>query len=116
MNVSQIIGMRFSNPLSERKTQKNKVSNFGLTMASPLLKDTVSFKSGAKELQSRAFGVSLNTAKRVHEAAKPMQKKVNAFMEETFGDLLATDLNPKNIIYKLMNRVKSAASIESLIL
>ena len=112
MNVSQIIGMRFSNPLSERKTQKNKVSNFGLTMASPLLKDTVSFKSGAKELQSRAFGVSLNTAKRVHEAAKPMQKKVNAFMEETFGDLLATDLNPKNIIYKLMNRVKSAASIE----
>lgn len=112
MNVSQIIGMRFSNPLSERKAQQNKVSNFGLTMASPLLKDTVSFKSGAKELQSRAFGVSLNTAKRVHEAAKPMQKKVNAFMEETFGDLLATDLNPKNIIYKLMNRVKSAASIE----
>jgi len=81
-------------------------------MAQPLLKDTVSFGATAKNLVSRTFGVPLRTAKDVHEAAKPLQQKVHEFMVSTFGDMVATDLNPKNLIYKLMDRVKSAGSIQ----
>ena len=112
MNIPQIMGLRLTSPFQERKQQQNITSSFGLTMASPLSKDTVSFRATPKELQSRAFGVSLDTARRVHKAALPMQTKVKDFMFSTFGDLVVTDLKPKNLIYKLMDRAKSASSIE----
>lgn len=112
MNIPKIMGLRLTSPFNERRQNQNITSSNGLTMAQPLLKDTVSFGATAKELKSRAFGVSLETARKVHKAALPMQEKVQAFMESTFGDMVATDLNPKNLIYKLLNRAKSPGSIE----
>lgn len=42
MNIPQIMGLRLMSPFTEQKQQR-RTSSFGLTMAQPLLKDTVSF-------------------------------------------------------------------------
>ena len=46
MNIPQIMGLRLMSPFTEQKQQR-RTSSFGLTMAQPLLKDTVSFNNGA---------------------------------------------------------------------
>ena len=64
MNIPQIMGLRLMSPFTEQKQQR-RTSSFGLTMAAPLLKDTVSFGATAKMLTSRKDGVSLKAAREV---------------------------------------------------
>ena len=62
MNIPQIMGLRFTTPLTEQKTQNNNTPRFGLKMTKPLSQDTVSFGATAKMLTSRTEGISLQVA------------------------------------------------------
>lgn len=97
---------------SSNTTASYPQTNYGLIMPRPLLKDTVSFGATAKMLESRAMGgVSLGVARSISKAAEPLQNKVKTFMQETFGEMVATKLNPKNPIYKICDRGKTPKSI-----
>ena len=61
--------------------------------------------------EERKRGVSRSTAKQIHEMILKPQKQINNFMEEIFGDLVVTELNPKNPILKMSGRPKSDISI-----
>lgn len=111
MNIPQITGLRFTSPFQERKQQQNITSSFGLTMAKPLSKDTVSFQATAKTLASRKLGVSLGVAKTINEEAQPMQNRIRKYLSALFGDLIATDFKPNNPIYAIKDRAKSPGSI-----
>lgn len=113
MNIPKINSLRF---FQVTNNDTNNVSypntNFGLKMQEPIKADTLSFKATAKMLQSRSQGgVSLIVAKSISKAAEPMQKKAETFLNELFGDLVATKLNPKNPIHKICGRVKTPKSI-----
>lgn len=113
MNIPKINSLRF---FQVTNNDTNNVSypntNFGLKMQEPIKADTLSFKATAKMLQSRSQGgVSLIVAKSISKAAEPMQKKAETFLNELLGDLVATELNPKNPIYKICGRVKTPKSI-----
>ena len=112
MIISAISNYRFSSPFKvQNNNGNNSYTSEPLKMASPLAKDTVSFTATAKNLESRALGVSLDTARKVFKEAEPMQKKIQEFMQNTFGDLVATDMNPHNLIYAMHNRTKKPISI-----
>lgn len=111
MNIPQIMGLRFTTPLTEQKTQNNNTPRFGLKMTKPLSQDTVSFGATAKMLTSRTEGISLQVARGVNKAAEPMQEKIKKFLNGLIGDMVATDLNPKNPIWKICDRVKTPRSI-----
>lgn len=116
MNIPKIIGLRAfqttNNSGSNNKTVSYPNTNYGLTMPRALSKDTVSFGATAKMLQSRAMGgVSLGVARSISKAAEPMQEKIETFMNRLFGDLVATQLNPKLPVFKLCGRVKTPKSI-----
>ncbi len=110
MNIPQIMGLRFTPQVSENRV-KNNSCNYGLTMTKPLAYDTVSFGATAKMLNSRTEGISLQVARNVSKAAEPMQEKIQKFMNGLFGDLVATELNPKNPVLKICGRVKTPKSI-----
>jgi hypothetical protein len=67
-------------------------------MAQPLTQDTVSFKATAKTLESRAYGVSLKTARIIHKEANELQPEIERFMKKAFEDLTISDIHPDNII------------------
>ncbi len=111
MNISQIIGLRLTQQ-NKTNTNTNQIENkFGLRMQSPLKQDTVCFGATEKMLTSRTEGISLKVAKAVSLSAEPMQEKVKKFLNDTFGDLLITELNPMNPIYTIKDRVKKPGSI-----
>lgn len=113
MNIPQVIGLRFTSPFQQNRQQQNNItsSSFGLIMAAPLSKDTVSFQATAKTLGSRKLGVSLQVAKAINEEAQPMQDRLRKYLSGLFGDLVATDLKPNNPIYAIKDRAKSPGSI-----
>ena len=110
MNIPQIMGLRLMSPFTEQKQQR-RTSSFGLTMAQPLLKDTVSFGATAKMLTSRKDGVSLKAAREVYAITETMQPKIQKFLNELFGDLQVTQFKPQNPIYKISDRAKTPESI-----
>ena len=110
MNIPQIMGFRFTSPIGERRVQNN-TQRTSLTMAKPLSKDTVSFGATAKMLTSRTDGVSLKVATAVSKAAEPMQEKIQKFLNGLLADAVVTELNPKNPILKICDRVKTPRSI-----
>lgn len=61
--------------------------------------------------EERKRGVSHSTAKQIKEIILKPQKKIDNFMEEIFGDLVATEFAPKNPILKMTGRPKSVNSI-----
>lgn len=61
--------------------------------------------------EERKRGVSRSTAKQIHEMILRPQKQINNFMEEIFGDLVVTDLAPRNPILKMSGRPKTDISI-----
>ena len=112
MQILGVSSYQLFNPLKNINQQNNnRVSNFGLTMSQPLSCDMVTFSATPKNLEDRALGVSLDTARRVYKEASPMQKKVTDFMHNVFGDLVATDMNPQNLIYDIKSRTKTPVSI-----
>lgn len=111
MLVSAIQSFRLKKEQTPQQPTNLPINKYGLKMAKPLLQDTVSFGATAKKLESRTLGVSLDTARKVNKEAGLMQKKVLKFMQETFGDLVATDMNPRNLIYTIKDRTKTPVSI-----
>lgn len=116
MIIPKIIGLKaFQTSRSDNSNQGvsyPQTTNYGLKMSPALSKDTVSFGATAKMLKSRSQGgVSLGVAKSISKAAEPMQKKAETFLNELLGDLVATELNPNNPVFKICGRVKTPKSI-----
>ena len=61
--------------------------------------------------EERKRGVSISTAKQIRNMILSAQKKIDNFTEEIFGDLIATELSPKNPLLKMSGRAKSVVSI-----
>lgn len=110
MNITAI---RFFNPVLNTKQQENKnyQKHFNLVMASPLEKDTVSFKATPKGA-NRACDISYGLAKDLNRALKEEFRRVEKFMNSTFDDLIATEKYPKNPISQIKARLKSDTSIQ----
>ncbi len=111
MNISQIIGFRLTPQYKTNQNTNQSESKLGLKMQSPLKQDTVCFGATEKMLTSRTYGISLSVARAVSKSAEPMQEKVRKFLNDIFGDLLVTELNPMNPIYAIKDRVKTPGSI-----
>lgn len=114
MNIPQIMGLRLMSPLTEQKQQR-RTSSFGLTMAVPLLKDTVSFginPNGTTKSAAKSLEVNVKTAKAVHSKLIAAEKHVETFMENLFGDLKVSDKEPNNPILSISTRLKSEKSIK----
>lgn len=105
---------KISNFIPQFKTNNNQTNPIsysnGLTMASPLLKDTVSFQGTPKQAD-KAWNTSIKDAKAIRRSLREAYKKVNRFMDDTFGDLVASEKYPKNPIYLIDTRLKSDFSI-----
>ena len=61
--------------------------------------------------EERKRGVSISTAKQIHDMIIKSQKIIDSLTEEQFGDLVATELSPKNPLLKMSGRAKSVVSI-----
>ena len=112
MNVSKVQSLSFLNILKRNNTDTSKYqTSFGLRMTSPLDRDTVSFRATPK-FNSKTSGVSLDTAKKIHETIKLYQKDIMILIDTLFGDMVATEIRPKGAIYAIKNRAKSPLSIK----
>ena len=96
---------------NEQVSTKNFTPKFGLVMAAPLSKDTVSFQATPKTLTDRTNGVSLKTAKIIHKEAKELQPEIENFMTKLFKNLKISENKPDNIVEIIKGRTKSATSI-----
>ena len=101
----------FQTPQAEEPSEQRVLPKFGLVMASPLTKDTVSFKATAKVLKSRADGVSKHTAMKFRKEAEANYERVIQYIDNLFGKLVATDMTPSNPIEALKWRLKMPDSI-----
>lgn len=61
--------------------------------------------------EERKQGVSKSTAKQIRERVLKPQKQIDNFMEKSFGDLVASEYEPKKPILKMSGRAKSVISI-----
>ncbi len=61
--------------------------------------------------EERKWGVSKSTAKQIREQILGPQKQIHNFMDNLFGGMKATTLDPKNIILDYADRAKSIISI-----
>ena len=61
--------------------------------------------------EERKQGVSVSTAAVIHDIVSEPQRQIDNFMNRVFGDLVSTELSPKNIILKISGRAKSVISI-----
>ena len=61
--------------------------------------------------EERKRGVSISTAKQIHDMILKPQKIIDTLTEDAFGDLVATEFAPKNPILKMSGRAKSIISI-----
>lgn len=111
MHISKIANLNFIPQYKNNNTQTNPISySKGLTMASPLLKDTVSFGSTPKEAD-KAWNITIQNSKLIRKRLGEAYKKVERFMNSTFDDLVASEKYPKNPIYGIYTRLKSDFSI-----
>lgn len=110
MNILAVNSLQFDN---KKNWQLKSMSapRFGLVMAKPLQQDTVSFGATAKKLTSRGDGVSLKTAKKIHNVADELQEEIVEFVNKFFKDLIVTEDKPNNLIEYIKGRTKSPESI-----
>lgn len=114
MNILSVSNFSFSNPLQFNKTNAQQVSvpKFGLTMAAPLSKDTVSFRAhqqSAKRMAKRSDAISLALARKIRNSFLNPHNKLKKQFLSKFEGLLSTPDN-KNIL-TMLDRVKTEDSI-----
>lgn len=110
MNILSVSNFSFSNPLQFNKTNAQQVSvpKFGLTMAAPLSKDTVSFGSTAKNV-NRVINSKLS--RDISKSAKFYEIQVAAIFTSILAPLMSTDETPDNVIEYFNVRTKGKDSI-----
>ena len=112
MNILAIDNLSNINLWNLNKDSKSEqVSNFGLKMAAPLSKDTVSFKATPKVAQ-KALEANRSTVKNVRAAMRDSYVKINKMFENLFSDLKASEKYPKKPLSKISCRLKSEDSIK----
>lgn len=99
---------------AQKKSETNVVSvpRFGLTMAQPLSKDTVSFKGGfptKKIMSSRGDAITNKLAQEIRLAVMPSHIALGKKFEMYFGDILSKD-GQKGLV-TMLHRLKSTNSI-----
>lgn len=109
MNIPAIMGFRLAAPNYEAAKQNN-ISKFGLRMSSPLQADTVSFR-GTPKLANKQWEISKETARAIRRKLASSAQKVESFMQDSFGDLVASEKYPKNPLSEIGFRLKSIGSI-----
>ena len=114
MNILSLNNFKFSSSLqfNNANTQPSSISKFGLTMAQPLSKDTVSFGASqqtVKRMGKRSDAISFDLARKIRESfVKPHNKLKKQFQTE-FDDLLSTPYE-KNLL-TMHDRIKTEDSI-----
>ena len=103
------MGFRLAAPNYET-TKQNNINKFGLRMSSPLQADTVSF-TGTPKLANKQWEISKEAARTVRRKLTSSAQKVENFMQNSFGDLVANEKYPKNPLSEIGFRLKSIDSI-----
>lgn len=132
MDILSVNNFRITTPFRGNSSPQTITEpKFGLTMAKPLLNDTVSFKAAAKikkVVQSaqqttktagkRSDGISLQLARMIRNRMTKPHTGLKKHMEDLFKDQI--NLNPKGIVdekksnkylFTLLDRIKSEDSI-----
>lgn len=110
MNIPAINSLGLILPFKQKET-KIQQQRFGLTMAKPLLKDTVSFKGTPKLMGDRKNAISMSLAKDIHEEAVMALNYMKTRLKPFLYDLEVSAFAPKNPIELICERAKSATSI-----
>lgn len=103
------MGFRLTAPNYET-TKQNNINKFGLRMSSPLQADTVSF-TGTPKLANKQWEISKEAARTIRRKLTSSAQKVENFMQNSFGDLVANEKYPKNPLSEIGFRLKSIDSI-----
>ena len=103
------MGFRLAAPNYET-TKQNNINKFGLRMSSPLQADTVSF-TGTPKLANKQWEISKEAARTIRRKLTSSAQKVENFMQNSFGDLVANEKYPKNPLSEIGFRLKSIDSI-----
>ena len=111
MNILPISSFKNLNASNLWLQTNDRTRSFGLRMQNPLSTDVVSFKSSPKTLVTRSSDVSRLVTKDIYKITSERQWKVAEFLNNLFGDLVATKYSPGNVIYKIANRAKTPDSI-----
>ena len=111
MNILQVNNLQNFNNIWFNKRNNSVEQKYGLKMADPLSKDTVSFKATSKAAQ-KALEANRSTVKNVRAAMQDSYKKINRMIDNLFADLEASEKYPKNPLSKISCRLKSEDSIK----
>lgn len=76
-----------------------------------LEKDTVSFGSGAKVLETRTKEVSWKLVNEIHDELEPMTKKLVATFKKEFESITANKLHPQRPVFGIHGRAKGPDSL-----
>ena len=111
MNILSVNNFKFT-PIRNNDNGYQKVSlpKFGLTMAEPLSKDTVSFKATPKAA-NKAWEINRETARLVRSSMTDSYKKAHKFIYGLFDDMLVSSKDPQNLLLEITGRLKSEDSI-----
>ncbi len=110
MNIPKISVLNFARPVKNDDTGLAHASKFGLTMAKPLSKDTVSFAGTPKSMGSRKDAITMKLAKAVHDEAKEALTFWESKLRPYLNDLEVIT-NPANPIESISARAKEPISI-----
>ena len=133
-NIAQFCGLRLAMPLtcdtvvfkSGRKNLKNVAPELQAAIArknARALRNARQYAEAKKDLskttqtkkslsgEERTWGVPLETAMKIHDMISGPQQQIHDFSLKIFGDFVATELNPKNLLFDIKDRAKSPVSI-----
>ena len=115
MNILQIDNFKFNTPFKKTGPQPSAlvVPSFGLTMAKPLSRDTVSFNgiSPSKKMIKMNAGIPKRDAIAVHLQAAKVQPEITNYLNKLFEPLRVSTKNPSNPIEDIRGRAKGILSI-----
>ena len=113
MNILSLNNFYLNTNYNNKKSFLNNNTNrFGLTMAKPLLNDTVSFQAKTvKNLNIANVGIPMRDAKKVHINAAELQPEITQYFKKLFEPVLVSKKNPLNPIEDIRGRAKGALSI-----
>ncbi len=103
--------------ITPQKIRDNNITmpRFGLKLARPLQKDTVTFGSSptVKKLATKAKGVGIpmRDAINAHLKAAEIQPEINAYFVKLFESITATKSKPQNPVEEVKGRAKGDLSI-----
>lgn len=114
MNIPKILNFNAKSEYTGQQASNNScyTTNYGLKMAAPIKKDTVSFKakeSTLKNIGDKSSKISNSAAKQLIKIVEPAHNKFVKFMYEVFGDVMSTPEKKGLFTYK--ERLKSEFSI-----